>query len=429
MLLAGHPARKETILKRTYEEAVALAQAAAGPLSAHLGTFVVWLIEQDYSIWCVHLKARRALDFDRWLADEGVELVELADAHITRYQHDRSRPGCTGRVKNWRNELRALRHLLHFLRSRGLCSVVPVQTLPADEVVAAFDRYLQCERGLAAGTIGYYRSFSRQFLAERFGKGLVDLGALRANDVVDFVQRQAARMAPRAVKLVITALRAFLRYAQYRGEVGPHLVAAVPAVAAWSTTPSLPRAIAPEHARRAIESCSPHTAVGRRDRAVLLLLARLGLRSGEIRSLMLDDVDWDTGGLRVRGKGRRECLLPLPDEVGQAIAAYLRDGRPVSADRHLFLRARAPIRGLMPGADGIGSIVKHALVRTGIDTPHRGSHQFRHALAVQMLQRGASLPEIGDLLRHRSPQTTTIYARADLVALRALALPWPGSPA
>ena len=416
-------------MERTNEEALALAQAAVGPLSAHLGAFVAWLIEQDYSIWCTHLKARRAVDFDRWLANEGVDLAELADAHITRYRRDRSRPGCAGRVKTWRNELRALRHLLHFLRSCGVCSVVPVETLPADEVVAAFERYLQRERGLAAGTVRYYRSFSRQFLAERFGKRPVDLSALRAIDVVDFVQRQAARMAPRALKLVVTALRAFLRYAQHRGEVGPHLVAAVPAVAAWSTTPSLPRAIAADHARQAIDSCSPHTAVGRRDRAVLLLLARLGLRSGEIRSLMLDDVDWDTGCLRVRGKGRRECLLPLPNEVGQAIAAYLRDGRPLSADRHLFLRARAPIRGLLPGADGIGSIVKHALERAGIDTPHRGSHQFRHALAVQMLQRGASLPEIGDLLRHRSPQTTTIYARVDLGALRALALPWPGSQA
>ena len=416
-------------MKRTYEEALALAQPATGPLSAHIGAFVAWLIEQGYSTWCTHLEARRAVDFDRWLADEGVDVAELVDAHVARYHYDRSRPGCAGRVKTWRNELRALRHLLHFLRARGVCSVVPVEALPADEVVAAFECYLQCECGLAASTIRYYRSFSRQFLVERFGKRPVDLGALRAADVVDFVQCQASRMTPRTLKLVITALRAFLRYAQYCGEIDTRLIAAVPAVAAWSTTPSLPRAITAEHARRAIESCSPHTAVGRRDRAVLLLLARLGLRSGEIRSLMLDDVDWDTSGLRVRGKGRRECLLPLPADVGQAIAAYLQDGRPASADRHLFLRARAPIRGLLAGADAIGSIVKHALERTGVDTPHRGAHQFRHALAVQMLQRGASLPEIGELLRHRSPQTTTIYARVDLGALRALALPWPGSAA
>lgn len=406
-------------MKRTYEDALVLAQSATGPLSAHIGAFVAWLIEQGYSTWYTHLETRRAVDFDRWLADEGVDVAELVDVHVTRYHRDRSRPGCAGRVKTWRNELRA----------RGVCSVVPAETLPADEVVAAFERYLQRECGLAASTIRYYRSFSRQFLVERFGKRSVDFAALRSADVIDFVQRQAARMAPRTLKLVITALRAFLRYAQYCGDIDPRLIAAVPAVAAWSTTPSLPRAITAEHARRAIEGCSPHTAVGRRDRAVLLLLARLGLRSGEIRSLMLDDIDWSSGGLRVRGKGRRECLLPLPADVGQAIAAYLQHGRPASADRHLFLRARAPIQGFLAGADGIGSIVKHALERTGVDTSHRGAHQFRHALAVQMLQRGASLPEIGELLRHRSPQTTTIYARVDLGALRALALPWPGSAA
>lgn len=416
-------------MNRTYDEALALAQSATGPLSADIHAFVAWLIKQAYSTWCTHLMARRAVDFDRWLADERVDVAELAETHIARYRHDRSRPGCAGKVKTWRNEIRALHHLLQFLRSRGTCSVAPVETLPADEVVAAFERYLQGERGLAASTIRYYRSFARQFLAEHFGKRPVDFAALRAVDVIDFVQRQAARMAPHALKLVITALRAFFRYAQYRGEVGPHLIAAVPAVAAWSTTPSLPRAITADHARRAIESCNPHTAVGRRDRAVLLLLARLGLRSGEIRSLMLDDIDWDTGGLRVRGKGRRECLLPLPADAGQAIAAYLQDGRPASADRHLFLRVRAPIRGFLAGADGVGSIVKHALKRTGIDTPQRGAHQFRHALAVQMLQRGASLREIGELLRHRSPQTTTIYARVDIGALRALTLPWPGSAA
>lgn len=414
-------------MKRTYDEALALTRSATGPLSAYLLAFVAWLIEQSYSTWCTHLMARRVVDFDRWLADQRVDVTELADAHLARYRRDRSRPGCSGKVKTWRNELRALGHLLQFLRSRGACPVAPVETLPADEVVAAFERYLQSERGLADYTIRYYRSFSRQFLTEHFGKRQVDFTALRAVDIIDFVQRQAMRMAPRALKLVITALRALFRYAQYRGEVGPHLIAAVPAVAAWSSTPSLPRAISADHARRAIESCSPHTAVGRRDRAVLLLLARLGLRSGEIRSLMLDDVDWDASGLRVRGKGRRECLLPLPADVGQAIATYLQNGRPVSADRHLFLRVRAPIRGFQAGAGGVGSIVKHALERTGVDSPHRGAHQFRHALAVQMLQRGASLPEIGELLRHRSPQTTTIYARVDIGALRALALPWPGS--
>jgi site-specific recombinase XerD len=166
--------------------------------------------------------------------------------------------------------------------------------------------------------------------------------------------------------------------------------------------------------------------VGLRDRAVLLLLARLGLRAVEIVRLMLDDIDWDHAQLRVRGKGGRESLLPLTVDVGEAIAAYLEHGRPTSQDRHLFLRSVAPIRGLMEGSDGIGSIVRYALNRAKVDAPHRGSHQFRHALAVHMLQVGASLPEIGQVLRHRSPQSTSIYAKVDLTALRALAMTWPG---
>jgi site-specific recombinase XerD len=224
----------------------------------------------------------------------------------------------------------------------------------------------------------------------------------------------------------VNALRSFLRYAQYRGEVVAELAAAVPAVAAWATTPALPKAISPEHSQRAIDSCNPSTGAGLRDRAVLLLLARLGLRAHEIIALQLEDCDWDGGHLRVRSKCRREQLLPIPADVGAAIAAYLRQGRPPSQSRHLFLRSMAPIRGLMPGSDAIGTIVRHALQRAGVDAPHRGSHQFRHALAVRMLQRGASLTEIGEVLRHQSPQTTSIYARVDIGALRPLAQPWPG---
>jgi integrase/recombinase XerD len=221
-------------------------------------------------------------------------------------------------------------------------------------------------------------------------------------------------------------MRSFLRYAQFRGDVTCELVAAVPTVATWTTTPQLPRAISPEHAQRAIDSCDTGTAIGLRDRAVLLILARLGLRAHEIIALQLDDCDWDRGHLRVRGKGGQVGVLPMPVDVGQAIAAYLEHGRPPAEDRHLFLRSMAPVRGLQSGGNGIGSIVRYALERAKVDSPHRGSHQFRHALAVRMLQGGASLPEIGEVLRHRSPQSSSIYAKVDLAALRRLALPWPG---
>lgn len=228
------------------------------------------------------------------------------------------------------------------------------------------------------------------------------------------------------MKNIVNALRAFLRYAQFRGEVSGALACGVPADAGWVRTPPVPKAIAVEHAQRAIANCNRHSAVGRRDRAVLLLLARLGLRACEIIRLTLDDIDWERAQLRVRGKGGSEALLPLPLDVGEAIAAYLKHGRPTNLDRHLFLRSVAPIRGFKEGSDAIGTIVRDALRRAKVNSPHRGSHQFRHALAVQMLQRGASLLEIGQVLRHRSPQSTSIYAKVDLEALRRLAMPWPG---
>ena len=165
--------------------------------------------------------------------------------------------------------------------------------------------------------------------------------------------------------------------------------------------------------------------MGCRDYAILLLLARLGLRSGEVASLELDNIDWNAGQLSVHGKSGQRSELPLPVEVGEAIAAYLQRGRPQSASRHVFLRVKAPIRGFR-GASGVGSIVRHRLQRAGLEAPTHGAHQFRHGLATQMLRQGASLDEIGEVLGHHNPQTTTIYTKVDLDALRTLALPWPG---
>ena len=221
-----------------------------------------------------------------------------------------------------------------------------------------------------------------------------------------------------------TALRSFLRYVRYRGEVPLDLAAAVPVVANWSMT-SIPRAIPADQVRRLLASISRRTATGRRDYAILLLLARLGLRSSEVAFLELEDIDWHAGRMRIRGEGGRRVELPVLAEVGDAIAAYLRHGRPPSTSRRVFLRARAPIRGFL-GPSAIGSIVRHALQRAGIQAPTTGAHQFRHGLATQMLRHGASLSEIGDVLGHRSPETTKIYTKVDLDALRPLALPWPG---
>jgi site-specific recombinase XerD len=413
-------------LERSFESAATIADRASGPVSEHLGSFVELLIRQQFVAAVVCVKALHAAAFDCWLAQHDVDQTEVSEAHIEQFLRRRRR--CRGpvRTETRRREEYDIQHLLGFLRSRGVCGQAVVISTAVETLAAAFALHLHEQQGLASPTIERYTIAARQFLKSRFGDGAVDMRSVVASDIIEFIRRQSAHLQPPGLKCVVTAMRSFLRFGQYLGDVAAELVAAVPAVATWATTPALPRAISPDHAQRAIASCDLGTAIGLRDRAILLILARLGLRANEVITLQLGDCDWDRGYLRVRSKGGRECVLPLPDDVGSAIAAYLEHGRPVGDDRHLFLRSTAPICGFKSGSDGIGSIVKYALARAGVDAPHRGSHQFRHALAVQMLRGGASFAEIGEVLRHRSPQTTSIYARVDIDALRPLALPWPG---
>jgi site-specific recombinase XerD len=299
---------------------------------------------------------------------------------------------------------------MDFLCQRG---VIPAEKTslprltPVEECAQAFERYLREERALARATLINYVPFIRSFLNDRFGIGRVTLSRLCANDVVKFVQRQAPRLHLKRAKLLTTALRSFLQYARYRGDVTLDLAAAVPPVANWSMT-SIPRAIPADQVRQLLASINRGTAIGRRDYAILLLLARLGLRSSEVAFLDLDDIDWKAGRLSVRGKSGRQFELPLPTDVGQAIVAYLQHGRPHSTCRRVFLRGKAPIRGFL-GQCAIGSLVRHTLERAGIVAPTKGTHQFRHGLATQMLRQGASLTEIGEVLGHRSPETTKIY--------------------
>jgi site-specific recombinase XerD len=321
----------------------------------------------------------------------------------------------------------ALTHLIDFLRGEGVIPAEEVsapQLTPAEYCTQAYGQHLREARALAEATIVNYVPFISHFLEERFGDGPVTLSDLSARDVVSFVERQAPQLHRKRAKLMTSALRSFLKYAHYRGEVLLDLAAAVPVVPNWSM-PSIPRAISPDQAKQLLDSIDQHSAVGRRDYAILLLLARLGLRSSEVAFLELDAIDWNAGTFNVRTKSGLRNEFPLPFAVGKAIADYLRNGRPMSACRRVFLRAKAPICGFR-GASAVGSIVRHALKRAGIKAATYGTHQFRHGLATEMLRQGASLSEIGDVLGHRHPQTTMIYTKVDLEALRTLALPWPG---
>ena len=402
---------------------VVLSRPLEGPLARYIASFAESLTEQRYSLSSIHRQVLLAACFSRWLERTAVELSGISSDHPTLYLRYRAR-----HVRPRSGDSAALAHLLDFLRREGVIRAEKTpahRPTPVEQCVQAFEQYLREVRALAQQTIIAYLPFIRSFIKDRFGDGGVTLSRLCAGDVVGFVQRRAPGMNLKRAKLMTSALRSFLRYARYLGEVTLDLAAAVPIVANWSMT-SIPRAICADQVRALLASIDRRTALGRRDYAVLLLLARLGLRAGEVAFLELDDIDWKTGRLVVRGKAAQRLELPLPAEVGKAIVAYLRHGRPPSTSRRLFLRARAPIRGFQ-GACAIGSIVRHALQRAGIEAPTTGAHQFRHGLATQMLRQGASLGEIGELLGHRHPQTTMIYSKVDLEALRTLALPWPGA--
>lgn len=297
---------------------------------------------------------------------------------------------------------------------------------PCQKVLREYDLYLQKERSLSPATRRGYAPFVRQFLASRFGRRRAELSTLKAPEVLKFVQRQAAQLKNKRALLMTTALRSFLRFARYRGAITLDLAACVPSVASWSLS-TIPKALPPGQVDQVLAHARERaTAVGRRDYAILLLLARLGLRGGEVCHLVLEDIDWENSRIAIRGKGDRVAHLPMPADVGKAIAAYLKHDRPrVSDNRRLFLRVRAPLAGFK-GQGSVGSVVKHALQRAKIESPRKGAHQFRHTLASTMLQQGSSLSEIGELLRHRSPDTTAIYAKVDRRSLRSLALPWPG---
>jgi len=360
-------------------------------------------------------------DFATWLdrresCDRSVEM-RLVDEYLhKRWQHRRRRRG----------DAFTLREFVRLVSvDSGVAVEPPIAPVPRLQVRQKFEHYLQYERGLAPASIRLYGDAVGRFLAHAFGDGEVRLGEMSAADIIRFVQLDAARLRhPKRAKVMTSALRSFLQYGRYLGDIHADLQASVPTVANWSMA-GIPRSISPAQVHDLLSHCNRRTAAGRRDYAVLLLLARLGLRAGEVVELTLDDLDWDEGAIQIRGPAQRRDRLPIPADVGAALVEYLRDGRPVCSARNVFIRSRAPRRELL-GPSAVSCIVFRALRRAGIESPCKGAHLLRHSLATQMLGNGASLGEIGEILRHRNPQTTTIYAKVDLASLQTLALPWPG---
>jgi integrase/recombinase XerD len=391
----------------------------SGPLEVFASGFAAELARLGYRRTPIVFQLQLMAHASRWLGREGLGAGGLTSEVVERFLAERRAVGYTNYVT-----ARAMAPLLGYLRGLGVAPAAsPRVAVGAVEVLLAdYREYLAVERGLTADTIEGYVLAVRPFLDGRLRAGdELDMGELSAADVVAFVVARCPAQSRGAAKMTVTALRSLLGFLHLRGLVSGPLADAVPSTASWRLS-GLPRALEPEQVDELLASCDRHGCTGRRDYAVLVMLARLGLRAGEVAALKLEDVDWRAGEVRIVGKGRRAERLPLPSDVGAAIVAYLQDGRPMTAlDRSVFVRVRAPHLGLTTG--GITQIVFAAAGRAGLGPIH--SHRLRHTAATQMLRAGASLEEVGQVLRHRQALTTAIYAKVDHDALRQLARPWP----
>ena len=291
-------------------------------------------------------------------------------------------------------------------------------------IESSFAEYLAQERGLKQVTIDNYLSIAGRFLSDQFGTGPIVLNGLHPNDIVRFILRNTETISAKRAQLIVCSLRSFFRFLYQRGETANDLSPSALTVANWRLS-ELPKFLEPEQVECLLQSCNQDTLIGQRDYVILLLLARLGLRAGDVVHMTLDDIDWEVGELIVRGKSHRQERLPLPQDVGEALVRHLSHGRPRCSSRRVFIRIKAPHKGFSSSV-AICNIVRRALVRAKLKPAFKGSHLLRHSLATQMLRGGASLAEIGEILRHQRLNTTQIYAKVDLAALRALAQPWPG---
>ena len=377
---------------------VVLQRLLSGPLRAHIHAIAQQLSQQGYTSSSAKNAMRLLDDLSSWLLRQALTAADFNEQLASEFLQDRYR-----RCRPHLHDRAALRRLLEHLRHQG---IIPIPIVKTDT------------------TVDYYLKTVQSFLRERFRTQPLNLEALCPQDITDFMIRQARRYSSGRAKLFATALRSFFRFLLQRGAIAHDLAQAVPTVPNWRLT-TLPRFMKAKDVDGLLQTCDRTTSKGQRDDAIVLLLARLGLRAGEVAALTLDDLDWEAGELLIRGKSARHDRLPLPHEVGEAFAISLRHGRPPSAARQVFIRMRAPRRGFSDG-QAVGTIVRRSLVQAGLNPALKGAHLLRHSLATTLLHNGASLTEIGELLRHQNIETTRIYAKVDQGALRALAVPWPG---
>jgi len=408
------------MLDHFYSDPKFLRRCRSGPLGPHLDDFASQLVHQGYTRYSGQGVIRVVVQLNEWLMAQGLSLQQLDEDQISAFRAHRRK-----HLRTHHGECGTCQLLLRTLREAELIAQAPDPALndPVERLVRWYAGYLAQERALSPTTIGHRLPVVREFLSRRLKCKQLHLKALGPAEVSRFVLQTVQERGRDHAQLVTTTLRSFLDFLYLEGRLRTALRAAVPTVASWRHS-DLPGFLEPAQVERLLRCCDRSNVGGRRDYAILLLLARLGLRAHEVRHLTLDDIKWASGEVLIRGKGGREDRLPLPPDVGRAMAAYLKKGRPRCSCRRVFVRLLAPHRGLT--SPTIASVVERALARAQISSTHRGAHLLRHSLATRMLRGGASLTQIGQVLRHQRTDTTEIYARVDQNALRALAQPWPG---
>jgi site-specific recombinase XerD len=393
----------------------------AGPFRDCIDLYTARLRKDGYSTVTARFAVRIVNCFIRWLTEHHLDLADINEQLVVRFFGAGDR-GCGLRD----GDPAAIARLIEVLREAKIVAPAPpLAAGPYEQMLDHFRAYLDHRHGLNQRSCAAYVQFTRPFLRDMSISGPNDFARLTAVDILGYVERRVRDASAATAVTMCSRLRSFLRYLQVEGLIEHDLAACVPSVKKWRFT-ALPTYLSAAQLEQVLQCCDQTAATGRRDYAVLLLLSRLGLRAQEVATLMLDDIDWRAGQFRIQGKGRQQAIMPLPSDVGAAIAAYLQSGRPVSDHRQLFLRVRPPHSGFPP-TTGIRDIAARALSRAGIsDVAHRGSHIFRHSLATELLRSGAALTQISQVLRHKDHDTTRIYAKVDLASLRTLSLPWPG---
>jgi site-specific recombinase XerD len=396
-----------------------LACLRSRPLGPHLESFAALLTQQGYCRQYGQRILRLATALDQWLTKHQLRPRQLderqANAFLKWWQ----------RRHHFSGDSFALEKLLEHLRKGG---AIPSPVCPAKDnllnsLIRDYEQFLRQERGLMAVTIDECARVARGFLGHRFPTDHIQLRQLKAGDAADYTLHFSSGCGQRHLQTMTSRLRVFFRFLVVRGHIPAPLADTVPAVSAPKLA-HLPRYLEARDVERVLKGCDQRTKLGKRDHAILLFLARLGLRASEVARLSLEDIDWNSGEVCIRGKGQRLDRLPLPKDVGAAIASYLKIRPGATTTRRVFLRSKAPYEGLDAGT--VGSVVDRALTRAHVSAPHRGSHLLRHSLATRMLRKGVSMAQISQVLRHQSPATTAIYAKVNLDALRLLAQPWPG---